>query len=91
LARPDDPVDALVLEGKLRSDGITLVFMDEVCPALTRGERRDIADLVLAVVDYDKSEKDRRELSAKIICAQIRLAQAGYSVGGRAPSAFGGG
>jgi hypothetical protein len=88
LARPDDPVDGLVLEGTLRSAGITLVFMDKVCPPLAKGRRRDIGDLITAIVDYDKAEKDRRDLAQKIIFAQIRLAKLGLSTGGRACFGF---
>ncbi len=88
LARPDDPFDGVILENKLRGAGITLVFMDRVCPPLARGQKRDIADLIVAAVDYDKSGKERRDLAEKIIFAQIGLASLGYSVGGRPPYGF---
>src|SRR5262245_50140285 len=36
LARPDDPVDAVKLEGVFRDNGITLVFTDRTCPPARR-------------------------------------------------------
>jgi hypothetical protein len=88
LARPDNPVDALQLENMLRANGVTLFFMDRVLPPLKTGQRRDIGEMIVALVDYEKSGKDRRELAEKIIYAQIRLASLGFSVGGRAPYGF---
>jgi DNA invertase Pin-like site-specific DNA recombinase len=88
LARPDDPVDAVKLESVLRKSGITLVFMDRVCQPLKKGQRGDIGELIVTLVDYEKSGKDRRELAQKMIYAQIQLARRGFSVGGRAPYGF---
>jgi hypothetical protein len=88
LARPDDPVDAVRLENALRTSGVTLVFMDRVVPPLEKGQRRDIGELIVALVDYDKSGKDRRELAEKMVYAQIRLARLGFSTGGRPPYGF---
>ncbi len=88
LARPDDPVDGLKLEKGLRESGITLVFMERICPPLQKGRRGDIADMIGTLIDYEKSGKDRRDLAEKIILAQIHLAQMGFSVGGRPPYGF---
>jgi hypothetical protein len=88
LARPDNPVDGLVLEGLLRGAGITLVFMDKLCPPFPKGKRRDIGELITAVVDYEKSGTFRRELAEKILYAQLALARLGYSTGGRPPYGF---
>ena len=88
LARPEDPVDALRLEGVFRNNGITLVFTDRTVQPVKRGQRRDIGEMIAALVDYDKSGKDRRDLAEKMIYAQIRLAGLGFSVGGRAPYGF---
>lgn len=87
-ARPDVPMDAIRLEDTLRSDGITLVFMDKVCPPLPKKKRRDIGDQITALVDYDRAGEERRTLAQKIIYAQIHLAKAGFSTGGRAPFGF---
>jgi len=88
LARPDDPVDGVKLEDLLRKEGLTLVFMDKVCSPLPKGSRRDIAELIGTLIDYDASGKFRRELAQKMIYTQISLAKAGFSVGGRPPYGF---
>lgn len=88
LARPDDPVDGVLLEKALREAGLTLVFMDRVCPPLKKGQRRDIGELITGLIDYEKSGKDRRDLAEKMIYAQLQLARRGYSTGGRAPYGF---
>ncbi|QGJ68665.1 Hypothetical protein PBC10988_3260 [Planctomycetales bacterium 10988] len=83
LSRPDDPVDALVLEREFSSLGITLVFMDRIVPPLTRGKRPEFVEQIVAMIDYHQSGDDRRKLSEKMIHAQIALAKRGYSTGGR--------
>jgi DNA invertase Pin-like site-specific DNA recombinase len=88
LYRPDDPADGLRLEDMLRHSGVTLVFMDRICAPLVKGRRRDIAEMITTLIDYEKSGKDRRELGEKMIFAQIRLARMGFSVGGRPPYGF---
>jgi hypothetical protein len=87
LARPDDPLDGMGLETKLREAGLTLVFMDKTLPPLTRG-RRDLGETIVAYVDYDRAGQDRRDLAQKIIYAQLNLAKAGFSTGGRPPFGF---
>ena len=88
LARPDNPLDGVRLEDVLRVAGITLVFMDKTCPPHHKGRRRNPADLIMAMLDYDRSGQDRRDLAQKIIYAQIRLAKLGFSTGGRPPDGF---
>ncbi len=88
LARPDDPLDGVRLEGILRNSGVTLVFMDRVCPAQPKGKRADVAELIMAVLDYDRSGQDRRDLAQKILYAHLRLAKEGFSTGGRPPYGF---
>lgn len=89
LARPDDPLDGIRLENRLREMGITLVFMDrgEVGP-LRKGGTRDVGDIILSLVDYDASGKFARDLAQKMVLAQIKLAKAGFSTGGRPPYGF---
>jgi hypothetical protein len=87
-ARPDDPLDAIAMENALRRSGITLVFMDRVCPPIARGQRVRIEDALGTYLDYDRAGQDRAELAKKIIYAQLSLAKAGYSTGGRAPYGF---
>jgi hypothetical protein len=52
LARPDDPLDPLCMENALRSQGLTLAFMDRVLPPLPKGKRRDISEQIVALVDW---------------------------------------
>src|SRR5439155_26753360 len=86
--RPDDPLDALKLETVLREGGLTLVFMDRVLAPLSKGSRRDVGELIVAMLDYNYAGESRRELAQKMIYAQTNLARAGYSVGGRPPYGF---
>ena len=88
LARPDDPVDAVQLENDLRADGLTLVFMDRVLEPQVKGRRRDLGEMILALVEYDRSRQDRRDLAQKILFAQLALARLGFSIGGRPPYGF---
>lgn len=87
-ARPKNPTDAIQLEIKLRSAGVTMMFMDRIAGPLQRGQSPNIGDMIISVVDYYKAGQDRRELAEKMILTQIALAQHGFAVGGRAPYAF---
>ena len=87
-ARPDDPIDAMKMENLLREAGLTLVFMDRVVPPLERGRRRDVGELIVAMLDYNHAGEFRRDLAQKMIYAQTALAKAGFSVGGRPPFGF---
>jgi hypothetical protein len=88
LARPDDPMDGVKLENVLRNSGKTLVFMDTALPPLSKGKKQDIAELLVALLAYDRSDQDRHDLAQKMIYAQIRLAKLGFSTGGRPPYGF---
>ena len=88
LARPDNPLDGVRLENELRAAGITVVFMDRVALPIQRGERQDIGDLIVSLIDYDSAGVFRKELARRIIFAQIALAQDGFSTGGRPPFGF---
>ena len=86
-ARPNDPIDAMKLEDRMREAGITLVFMDlKLDPIL--GGKRDIGERVVALIEYDRAGNDRRDLATKMIYAQLHLAKAGFSTGGRPPFGF---
>ena len=61
LARPDDPIDGVKIETILRQSGVTLVFMDKICPPLTKGKRRDIGELIVSMMDYNSAGEFRRE------------------------------
>jgi DNA invertase Pin-like site-specific DNA recombinase len=87
LARPDDPFDGVQIEDGLRQRGITLVFMSRVLRPLGHG-RRDMGEMILSLIDYDKAGQERRDLAQKMLYAQLKLARGGYSTGGRAPYGF---
>lgn len=86
-ARPDDPLDAMKMEASLREAGLTLVFMDKTLPPLPRGQR-DLGEAIVAMIDYDRASTERRDLAQKILYAQLNLAKAGFSTGGRPPFGF---
>ncbi len=88
LARPDDPLDVLLIENSLRKGGLWLVFMDRVLSPIAKGQRPSVEDLLGGVIDYARAGKDRTDLAQKIIYAQIALAKDGYSTGGRPPYGF---
>jgi DNA invertase Pin-like site-specific DNA recombinase len=88
LARPDDPLDGVQLEHEIRAAGVTIVFMDRVVAPIVRGKRQHIGDLITSLVDYEAAGAYRQELARRIIFAQIALARAGFSTGGRAPFGF---
>lgn len=89
LARPDDIEDGIRLETQLRREiGVTIVHMNRTLGALRKGQKLAIGDFITSAVEYDRAEKDRRDLAQKIIDAQIALARKGYSTGGRAPYGF---
>lgn len=88
LARPDHALDGAQLELKIRSLGVTLLFLDRVCEPLIPGARDQIGDLIMSVIDYDQAGKDRRVLAEKILFAQLSLAKGGFSTGGRPPYGF---
>ncbi|MFH1266504.1 MAG: recombinase family protein [Planctomycetota bacterium] len=88
LARPDDPIDGVKLETRLRAAGKTLVFMKLTLPPLRKGQKADIAETITAVIEYDRSDEERIDLAQKILDAQVALARLGYSTGGRPPFGF---
>ena len=88
LARPDNPVDGVVLERSLLEAGLTLVFQDRVCEPIQKGRRQKLEDLLVSVLDYNYAGEYRTELARKILEAQIALARRGFSTGGRPPHGF---
>lgn len=88
LARPDDPTDGMKLEAEFSKRGLTLVFMDKTVGPIKRGRKPNTAEQIVAFLEYDSAGNFRTELAQKILYAQIGLAKAGYSTGGRAPYGF---
>ncbi|HTQ40929.1 MAG TPA: recombinase family protein [Pirellulales bacterium] len=83
LARPHDPIDGLNIEKKFRELGITLVFTNKTLAPLARGERPKIEEQLVALIDYSHAGEENWTLADKILKAQLSLAEAGYSTGGR--------
>ncbi|WP_020475873.1 recombinase family protein [Zavarzinella formosa] len=88
LARPDNPLDAMQIETKLRKAGVTIVFMDKVMPAIAQGQRIPVADQIVSMIEYEESGKFRRNLALKLTHAKIELAETGFSIGGEPPYGF---
>lgn len=88
LARPDQTVDGVVLEKELRELGISIVFMNQTCPPLKRGERQHLGELLTTCAEYNESGKFREDLAEKMIYAQLQLAATGFTTGGRPPFGF---
>jgi Resolvase, N terminal domain len=88
LARPNNPLDGLNIEKSFRELGITLVFTDKILPPLARGERPKIEEQIVGLVDYNAAGEENWKLSDKILKAQLTLAEAGHSTGGRPPDGF---
>jgi hypothetical protein len=51
-ARPNNPMDAVQMELRLRMGGATLVFMDRTCAPIERGQPQDIGELIVSIIDY---------------------------------------
>lgn len=88
LARPDDAIDGMDLERRLRRAGVTLVFTNRVCEPLSKGRRQDKGEQIVTMLDYMEASEYRRDLAQKILFAQLRLAKSGFSTGGRPPYGF---
>jgi hypothetical protein len=83
LARPNNPIDGVLLEQSLREVGLTLAFQDKVCDPIPKGRRQKLEDLLVSLLDYNYAGEYRTELARKILEAQIALARRGFSTGGR--------
>jgi hypothetical protein len=88
LARPNNPIDGVLLEQSLLETGLTLVFQDRVCNPIPTGQRPKLEDLLVSMLDYNFAGEFRTELARKILEAQIALARRGFSTGGRPPHGF---
>jgi hypothetical protein len=88
-AGSDRPTDAVRIEFDLRRAGLTIVFLGgKIFAPIPRGARIDLADFLTCAIDYDASGKFRRDLAEKLIHAKIKLASAGFSIGGEPPYGF---
>ena len=88
LIRPDNPLDGLRIETDLRQKGLTIVFRGFVLAPVRRGQRINLAELMLGLFEYEESGKFRRQLAEKVLLALPRLAEQGVSIGGSPPYGF---
>lgn len=84
IARPENPVDGMLMERELREGGLTIVFQDKVALPIPKGSRLPVGDLLGMLIDFNSSGEFRLELARKLISAKVRLSEAGYSIGGGA-------
>jgi len=85
LSRPDEPTQGIDLENAFRRAGLTIYYQDKTLLPLQTGQRAEISEQILAMIDFDQSGKFRREHASKMVYAKNNLAQQGLSAGGRPP------
>jgi hypothetical protein len=88
LARPDHASEGLELENRIRSLGVTLIYLSRELPPLKRGRRQELGEMLTGMVEYHQSGEDLTKMAQKSLFAQITLARSGYSTGGRPPYGF---
>ncbi len=89
LAWPDEVHEGIALESRLRKElGVSLVFQDRILGPLKFGAKADLSESIMASVDYDRAESERRELARKMLHSQVSRARKGQSSGGRAAYGF---
>jgi hypothetical protein len=81
-ARPDHPIDAILLERELQFQGLTLVYMDRLALPIRPGQPHDLAGDLPAFVDFHVAGSFRPEHAQKVLCGLVRLARCGFSGGG---------
>ncbi|MDB5391721.1 MAG: hypothetical protein JWM11_7367 [Planctomycetaceae bacterium] len=87
-SRPDDPFEAIRMERDLRLLGVTIVYSDQVLVPLKQGQKVDLSEQLMEVVDFHGTGQFRVELAKKMIYSHISLAKQGFSAGGRPPYGF---
>jgi hypothetical protein len=86
-ARPQEAMEAVLIEKKLSTSGITIVFSGKIVPPVERGEGELSNDIAL-VLDYHQSGQFLRTLAERIVATQRQLAELGFWIGGRPPLGF---
>jgi hypothetical protein len=88
LFRPDVANEAVLREVELRQLGLTIVFTDQLLKPLKRGQRLELSEQIMGLIEYDGSGRFREELAKKMVLSHTSLAKQGFSAGGRAPYGF---
>jgi hypothetical protein len=83
-SRPDDAVEAVQTEKRLRHAGITLVFSDKVVTPGQPGDRDSVQDII-ALLDYNSAGEFCDGLAERMIVTHKALAAKGFSTGGNPP------
>jgi hypothetical protein len=86
-ARPQESLEAALIEKRLSINGITIVVSGKVIGPLEQGEGEPTDDIAL-VLEYHQSGQFLRTLGERIIATQRQLAPQGYWIGGRPPLGF---
>jgi hypothetical protein len=86
-ARPENPLEAMVIESQLTAAGITIVYSDRILQPSPSGET-DLAESIMSLVDFHESGQFLKTHAERVLQTQRRLAQQGYWTGGRAPFGF---
>ncbi len=88
LSRPDDTREAIVLERQFRQLGVRIVYSNTTLGPLKQGQRVDLSEEIMEVIDFHGTGSFRAELAEKMLCSHASLAKQGFSAGGRAPYGF---
>lgn len=83
LCRPDDPLDGIALENKIRRFGVAIVYKNKTLHPIKRGEQHDIAEIITGVVAYDRAGGFLHGHAEKMVSAKIESAEKCHWTGGR--------
>ncbi len=87
LSRPENAAEATSDEFKLLREGITIVFCDTELRPSSDGQA-DIGQAIISMIEYHRSGRFLADLSRRVLDVQKKLAEQGFSTGGRAPYGF---
>ncbi len=83
-ARPEEPLEAALMEIKLRKAGLTIVFSNRTALPRQKGVNY-FADNVQLLYQYTEAGEFLNHLAQRVIEGHIKAAEAGCRTGGRAP------
>lgn len=86
-ARPEEAIEMVAIEKRLRQAGATFVFCDKIAGPSDRGQA-NLADDLATIFEYYESGEFLRKHAERVIMAHRQLALQGYWNGGNAPYGF---
>jgi len=86
-ARPEQAPEAVLLQQKLQSAGLTIVFSTGVFDPRQKGKNY-IAEDITNLMSYSESGEFLNKLAVRVIEAQTSLARQGHWTGGQPPYGF---